>query len=427
MADNNFNDVFDLSRYKMQTFVDTGGNQDAEDKGTIVKRKIIFYLDCRGKTISTCPSCGQKMYHHSPTHVTVVTIPAFETPARLRITVPRMRCRNCGYLWRMPLDDVLPDHLLTKNAYIDIVQRGLSNPLKAIGTDYGLSTSTIKSFIESFWNENTDRLRFKTPTFLGIGKVSVQRIGNVCVLFDLEHHSLFDIVKGEELRDYFRKLDDSDTILWILTEPDDGYLAVIPEALPKAKWGVGMHCLKRMVDSAYNRLYKAVVKRYGRRNHYVTSLKHLADEDRDISMPSDIEWCRRNAPYDAIANGCDLWKNMTEAISGKHHIEGNKLSEWESMIPQNDDFDGFRDAFSIMKSMQEQIKTADGFPPPVSDYFDSLIRCLEKNGVYGHGNSFALLRSRSLYGRSNITALLKQDERATGPQTSVDGPLLFFE
>ena len=81
-----------------------------------------------------------------------------------------------------------------------------------------LSNVTVASLFEDFITEMNNILRFQTPTFLGIDEIKVKKIGEITVITDLEHRTLFDMLNGRNqttLTEYFMNMPGRENVLWV--------------------------------------------------------------------------------------------------------------------------------------------------------------------------------------------------------------------
>lgn len=83
-----------------------------------------------------------------------------------------------------------------------------------------LTHVTVKNVFEDFIHDYDRKLRFKTPAFLGIDEIKIKKIGEVTVITDLEHRTLYDMLKG-------RNPEDPDRILHEHARPRKGPVGVL--------------------------------------------------------------------------------------------------------------------------------------------------------------------------------------------------------
>ena len=98
-----------------------------------------FDLRYRGPVPASCPECGGTLHSHGARTVGVVSTPHLGIPTRLEIGFPRMRCPECGYVWRPAIGGVDAGHRMTEAAYADIAQRSLRLTFREVAEEYPLS------------------------------------------------------------------------------------------------------------------------------------------------------------------------------------------------------------------------------------------------------------------------------------------------
>ena len=180
-----------------------------------------FDLRYRGPVPASCPECGGTLHSHGARTVGVVSTPHLGIPTRLEIGFPRMRCPECGYVWRPAIGGVDAGHRMTEAAYADIAQRSLRLTFREVAEEYPLSHVTVKNVFEDYVRENASRLRFKVPAFLGIDEKNLKRVGMVTVITDLEHRTVFDMVPGRTQSDldaYFSSLEGLERVRWVSSD-----------------------------------------------------------------------------------------------------------------------------------------------------------------------------------------------------------------
>ena len=91
-------------------------------QGRVADEAAARYQHC---LLYTSPECGGTLHSHGARTVGVVSTPHLGIPTRLEIGFPRMRCPECGYVWRPAIGGVDAGHRMTEAAYADIAQRSL--------------------------------------------------------------------------------------------------------------------------------------------------------------------------------------------------------------------------------------------------------------------------------------------------------------
>jgi len=128
---------------------------------------------------------------------------------------------------------------MTARAYTDIAQKSLGSTFRNVSNEYTLSHVTIKDVFMEFVREHRQKLRFRTPAFLGIDEIKIKKIGEVTVITDLEHRTLYDMLKGRNqaaLTEYFKKMPDREKVLWVCSDMYRPFERSIGQALPNARF-----------------------------------------------------------------------------------------------------------------------------------------------------------------------------------------------
>lgn len=89
-------------------------------------------------------------------------------PTRLIVEFPRRRCSQCNDIWQPDIDGVNQKRMMTSRAYADIAQRSLRTTFRDVAVDYALTHVTVKNVFEEYIRDYDEKLRFRTPAFLGI-------------------------------------------------------------------------------------------------------------------------------------------------------------------------------------------------------------------------------------------------------------------
>ena len=107
---------------------------------------------------------------------------------------------------------------MTERAFRDIAQKSLRNTFEDVCNDYMLTANTAKNVFVQFIETYKEQLRFATPAFLGIDEIKIKKIGEVTVITDLEHHTLYDMLLGRNQRsltEYFSHLPNAKDVIWV--------------------------------------------------------------------------------------------------------------------------------------------------------------------------------------------------------------------
>ena len=149
---------------------------------------------------------------------------------------------------------------MTSRAYMDIAQRSLRSTFRDVAEDYMLTHVTVKNVFEDFIQDYNSKLRFRTPAFLGIDEIKIKKIGEVTVITDLEHRTLYDMLKGrnqETLTEYFMNMPDREKVLWVCSDMYRPFQKTIGSAMPNARWAIDHFHVVMKANEAIGHCYKS--------------------------------------------------------------------------------------------------------------------------------------------------------------------------
>ena len=392
-----------------------------------------------GPVPDICPDCGGKMYSHGNRKLTVTDTPFLGHPSKLTMNIPRRRCKDCQMIWRPEIRDVDEKHLMTTRAFTDIAQKSLKQTFASVADEYMLAQNTIKNAFTDFIKEKEDTLRFKTPAFLGIDEIKIKKLGEVTVITDLEHRTLYDMTLGRNqasLTEYFSRLPDADKVLWVCSDMYRPFEKSISDALPNARWVIDRFHLVAYANRAMDEVRKTVQKGMTKKNRNRTK-KGLAYTMRTRLKnltPGEamkIRSCRNDPVLAPLATEFDLKEDFfniyDENLVSKENAQ-QAFAEWERSIPSEAMYDDFRKLAGTVHNFYEQIFNFWDCPISITNGFTECSnRIIRENNVKGRGHSFEILRGRTLYRRSNIDSMLKNGTASIGPSIPAKGPVFHFE
>lgn len=400
-----------------------------------------YHLLYTGDVLETCPVCGEKLYSHGTRISKVIDTPMGGLPVILEIEYPRRRCQKCKYIWKPNLDGVDEDRQITLRAFQDITQRALRNTFEDVCNDYMLTANTVKNVFVQYMNTYKERLRFKTPAFLGIDEIKIKKIGEVTVITDLEHHTLYDMLKGRNqasLTEYFEQLPDADKVLWVCSDMYRPFQKTIAFAMPNASWAIDHFHVVMKANEAVDYLRRKLQEDMPKRERIQTKrgfaytlktrLNDLSEEEAE-----KIKQARSNpktAPF-AIAYDLkeDFFNIYDQNPSSKENAQ-KAFANWESSIPEDDIYDKFRELASTVHHFYEQIFAYWDCPIAISNGFTECTnRLIRENNCRGRGYSFEILRARTLYRKTNLEIALREGlvSANIGPAIPESEPVFHFE
>ena len=217
--------------------------ENIEDRYEKNKHYKVISLKYSGEIPDACPVCGSRMYKHGSRRLQINDTPLQGCPVVLDIEIPRKRCRNDGekHVWKPTLYNVDENHMMTRRALMSLTEHSMRTTFEDASLDFVLSANTVKNVFVDFINDNKQNLQFKTPEFIGIDEIKVKKLGELTVITDIEHRTLYDILQGrnqKSLTEYFMGLRDRDEVKWVCSDMYRPFEKSIGDAMPNARWAI---------------------------------------------------------------------------------------------------------------------------------------------------------------------------------------------
>lgn len=417
---------------------DIEGIEDVFDKG---KHHKCISLKYSGEVPAVCPTCNNPLYKHGKRNLRVNDTPLQGCPVVLDIEIPRMRCRNAEnkHVWSPTLYNVDEKHKMTKRALLALTEHSMRTTFEDASLDFVLSPNTVKNVFVDFLNDNKKNLRFKTPAFIGIDEIKVKKLGELTVITDIEHRTLYDILQGRNqktLTDYFMDLRDRDKVQWVCSDMYRPFEKSISEALPNAQWAIdhfhvvmkaneAVDTVRREIQKGMSRIDRIKTKK-GLAYTLKTRLKDLDPEDA-----AKLKVARYSPELAPLAIAFDLKEDFfniyDENISSKDNAK-EAFFRWEQSIPEDKLYDKFRELAATVCRFEPQIFAYWDCPIAISNgYTECTNRLIRENNLRGRGYSFEVLRARTLYRKTNLRAMLENGLIDVGPIIPEDQPVFHFD
>lgn len=403
------------------------------------KHYTIFHLNYCGKEPEECPKCVGKTHSHGYRDLKVMDTPWGGKPAQIHITFPRRRCTVCGNIWQPIFENVNVNHKMTSRAYTDIAQKSLISTFRHVSDDYTLSHVTIKDVFQEFVREHHQKLRFRTPAFLGIDGIKIKKIGEVTVITDLEHRTMYDMLKGRNqaaLTEYFMKMPDRERVLWVCSDMYRPFEKSIGHALPNALWVIDHFHVVMKANEAIDTIRRGLQQNMTKKNR-INTKRGLAYtlKTRRRSLTSDesskIRLLRKDPVLQPLAVAFDLKEDFFDIWDNNPASKDNAMkafAQWEQSIPGESLFDSFRDLAKTVHNFYEQIFNYWDCPIAITNgYTECANRLIRETNMKGRGYSFETLRARSLYRKNNLQSIIDSGGLSIGPNVLSDEPLFTTE
>ncbi len=412
-----------------------------QDKYEKDKHYKIIFLKYNGHIPDVCPVCGNQLYGHGSRHLQVNDTPLQGCPVVLDIEIPRKRCRNEGekHVWKPDLYNVDEKHKMTRRALLSLTEHSMRTTFGDASLDFVLSANTVKNVFVDFLEDNKKSLRFKTPEFIGIDEIKVKKLGELTVITDIEHRTLYDILQGrnqKSLTEYFRGLRDREKVQWVCSDMSRLLEKSIGDAMPNARWAIDHFHVVMKADEAVDAVRREIQKGMTQEDRIKTkkglayTLKTRLD-DIDPEDAAKIKAARTNPELAPLAIAFDLKEdffNIYDANPSSKDNAKKAFADWEKSIPEDKLYNKFRELANTVHNFEEQIFAYWDCPIAISNgYTECMNRLIRENNLRGRGYSFEVLRARTLYRHTNLRAMLENGLVEVGPIIPEDQPVFHFD
>lgn len=415
--------------------------ESIEDKYDKKKHYKVISLKYSGEIPDICPVCGNLLYKHGTRRLQINDTPLQGCPVVLDIEIPRKRCRNEGekHVWKPTLYNVDENHMMTRRALMSLTEHSMRTTFEDASLDFVLSANTVKNVFVDFLNDNKLNLRFKTPEFIGIDEIKVKKLGELTVITDIEHRTLYDILQGrnqKSLTEYFMELRDREKVKWVCSDMYRPFERSIGDAMPNARWAIDHFHVVMKANEAVDAVRREIQKDMTKKDRIKTkrglayTLKTRLD-DLEPEEAAKIKAARNHPDTEPLAIAFDLKEDFFNIYDKNPSSKDNAqkaFKEWENSIPKDKLYDKFRELANTVHNFYEQIFAYWDCPIAISNgYTECMNRLIRENNLRGRGYSFEVLRARTLYRNANLRAILENGLVEVGPIIPEDQPVFRFD
>lgn len=173
---------------------------------------------------------------------------------------------------------------------------------------------------KEFVREHRQKLRFRTPAFLGIDEIKIKKISEVTVITDPEHRTLYDMLKGRNqaaLTEYFMKMPDREKVLWVCSDMCRPFEKSIGHVLlPNTRWVIDHFHVVLKANEAIDTIRRGLQQNMTKKNRINTkrSLAYtLKTRRRSLTSEesSKIRLLRKDPVLQALAVAFNLKETTT--------------------------------------------------------------------------------------------------------------------
>ncbi|OON87604.1 hypothetical protein BXO88_02700 [Oribacterium sp. C9] len=249
---------------------------------------------------------------------------------------------------------------------------------------------------------------------------------------------MYDMMLGRNqpsLTAYFSNMPNADDVLWVCTDMYRPFEKSINTALPNARWVVDHFHVVAYANRAMDKVRIEVQSKLTKKDRITTKkgmaytlrtrLRDLTDEEA-----SQIRACRGDEVYGPLAVAYDLKEDFFNIYDEHRNSKSDAQQafvEWEKSIPAEAIYEDFRKLANTVHNFYEQIFNYWDCPISITNGFTECSnRIIRENNVRGRGNSFEILRGRTLYRHANLEKI-EQNTMLLGPPIASRGPLFHYE
>lgn len=435
MEQNTIDEIL-MSGFKLinvQTFRDLPvSEQNHEGKRNEIQMEYV------GAMPQKCPVCGNILYAHTCKRPLVVDTTFVGAPTKLRLIIPRKRCPECKYVYQPKLEAIDETRYMTKRLVAKMANLALKRSFEDIANEYGVTNNTVRNVFKEFIDEKKQELQFQTPIFLGLDEIKIKKLGELTVITDLEHKTLYDMLQGRNqpsLTEYFYNMPNRERVQWVCTDMYRPFEKSIKSAFPNARWVVdhyhvvayanrAMDAIRIHVQSKLSKSERIATKK-GLAYTLRTRLRDMTTEDM-----AKIRDCRERPALKPLAVAFDLKEDFFNIYDENlESVDNAKLAfeKWVASIPEDEIYDDFRRLANTVRNFYEQIFNYWICPITITNGFTECTnRIIRENNIRGRGNSFEILRGRTLYRHANLECIEKNG-MLIGPFIPKKGPVFHYE
>ena len=391
-------------------------------------------------------SCGARFYVQDRRSIEVVASPIGNMPSVLNVHYMRYRCKSCTNKWRPGLDFLWEGKAektkrrITKQAAEEIAFSVIKKTYAEVAENYMLTENSIKNVFMEYITDLSQRVRFKTPAFMGIDEIKVKKIGEITVITDLEHKTVYDMLPARNqasLTDYFSGLPDADKVMWICSDMYRPFEKSIAQALPNATWTIDHFHVVMKANEALDYVRKKKQEEMSKSERIKSKhgLAYTLKKRLKKMDPADgnaIKALRSSPKYAELAVAFDLKEAFFNIYDNNPTSKENAIRDfkaWEASIPADPIYDKFRDLAATVHHFHKQIFACWDCPTQISNAFTECSnRLIRETNIKGRGYSFEVLKARTLYRSVNLrkvdaAGMLEQ----YGPTVNSDFVLFYSE
>lgn len=350
-----------------------------------------------------CLKCGTigELYRHGTKVVEYLDSPMRGSPARLRATVQRFRCRSCSETFLQPLGGIQPERRMTERCASFIQARCLRDTFTRLAEDVGCDDKTVRNLAAEYIERLQGAYKPVLPEYLGIDETTID--GSLrLVLTDIGNRKPVDMVDARDqgkLATWLHHFKDRSHVRGVSIDMWRPYLNTVHNLLPGVSVVVDKFHIVRMATDAMEdvRIRLQKTRRKAERRDWLRSKAVLRMRGAKLSVKQRFNrdmWLD-NEPELAVAYRLkeafyDLYSlPKAEAIAA---FDGYAMAVPATVKKE------FKPLLTAMKNWRTEILAF--FDHPITNAYTEALNGVAKTiNRTGRGYSFDVLRARLLFGK----------------------------
>ncbi len=216
------------------------------------KTSRVEYISPRRVVCPQCRSRTVKLYDHYSRQAAFIN----DEGARrtLLIKAKRYKCQHCAYLFREPIEGLLPKKRSSEQYRQAIAHEYIKNVNnKTISKEFCISPSTVERIIhERFHLKIKEALNYPAPLMIGIDEHTIHKGRKFATtIADLGNHRIYDIIEGKSLTQVektFKNYQGRDKVQMVCMDLSSSYRTIVAKYFPNAKIVADRFHVIRMVQ-----------------------------------------------------------------------------------------------------------------------------------------------------------------------------------
>lgn len=203
------------------------------------KTSLVEYIASRPVVCPHCSHSGLNLYDHYSRKAAFINDEGVRRI--LIIKAKRYKCQDCSYLFREPIEGLLPKKRSSEQYRQFIAHEYMKNVNnKTISKELGISQSTVERIIhERFERKIKEVLNYPAPLMIGIDEHTIHKGHKFATtIADLGNHRIYDIIEGRStslIERTLKSYKDREKVKMVCMDLSSSYRNVVRKCFPNAK------------------------------------------------------------------------------------------------------------------------------------------------------------------------------------------------